>query len=87
VKIAEVCRGGWAAELLTEYLDLATVVPCRIALIEKEGEAGMVSAASFSPAPMLAMVGIGEDHPISVEAQKSVEAIVNAVPVGELRKS
>jgi uncharacterized protein (DUF302 family) len=79
VKIAEVCRGGWAAELLSSHMDLATVVPCRISLIEMEGEPGKVYAASFSPAPLLLMVGIGVDHPISVEAQMSVLAIVESI--------
>ena len=75
VVVAEVCSPTHAKRVLEHKIDIATALPCRVAIYR---DAGTTWVATIPPRNMLGMFGVPELAPVAAEVQASLYAIMKA---------
>lgn len=71
--IVEVCEPHQAKRVLENHMDVATVLPCRIAVYEQGDE---VVVSTLRPTGLLQMFGYAELQPVAREVEATLTRII-----------
>ena len=75
VVVAEVCSPTHAKRVLEHEMDIATALPCRVAIYQDEGTTWV---ATIPPANMIGMFRVPALKPVAGEVQTALYAIMKA---------
>ncbi len=73
-KIYEVCNPAQAKKVLDKQMNIATALPCRIAVYE---EANRVKVATMLPTEVLGLFGEAGLAPVAQEVEREIKAMMD----------
>jgi uncharacterized protein (DUF302 family) len=72
--IYEVCNPSQAKKVLDKQMDIATALPCRVAVYEENNR---VKVATMLPTEILGLFGESSLAPVAQEVEKEIKAMID----------